>query len=103
MTAISTGAVRGQVPEREAQRAEQELLAGSPRRANLNDHETARSSCEPIRRLDDVKLRWFRSGRRDIGRASPCQPALWPSDRKGHPIAVDPRTHDHRPVVAEGG
>jgi hypothetical protein len=30
ITAISTGAVRGQVPEREARWAEQELLAGFP-------------------------------------------------------------------------
>jgi hypothetical protein len=50
---------------------------GFARRANLNDHDTARSSCEPIRRLDAVKLRWSRSGRRDIGLASPCRTALW--------------------------
>jgi hypothetical protein len=62
ITAISTGAVRGQVPEREARWAEQELLAGFARRANLNDRDTARSSCEPIRRLDAVKRRWSRPG-----------------------------------------
>jgi hypothetical protein len=37
--------------------AEQQVLAGSPARANFNDHETARSCCEPSRRLDAVELR----------------------------------------------
>jgi hypothetical protein len=35
---------------------------GFARRANLNDRDTARSSCEPIRRLDAVKRRWSRPG-----------------------------------------
>jgi hypothetical protein len=31
---------------------------GFARRANVNDHETARSCCEPSRRLDAVERRW---------------------------------------------
>src|SRR5208283_4771839 len=31
---------------------------GFARRANFNDHETARSCCEPSRRLDAVERRW---------------------------------------------
>ena len=39
---------------------------GFARRANFNDHETARSCCEPSRRLDAVELRWI-TGRRAQG------------------------------------
>jgi hypothetical protein len=39
---------------------------GFARRANFNDHDTARNRCEPSRRLDAVELRWI-TGRRAQG------------------------------------
>jgi hypothetical protein len=39
---------------------------GFARRANFNDREAARSSCEPSRGLDAVERRWSRSGVRDV-------------------------------------
>ncbi len=57
---LPPAAQRSQVPEREAQGAEQEVSGGFARRANFTDREAARSCCEPSRRLDAVERRWSR-------------------------------------------
>ena len=47
-------------------------FGGFARRANFNDHETAKGCCEPSRRLDVVELRWI-TCRRAWGLTSPVR------------------------------
>ena len=75
MDATPIGAERGQVPERAAPGPSKNFWRVR-RRANFTDHESARSCCEPSRRLEAVKRRWNLlagvDSRRASGRAVPC-------------------------------